>query len=57
MRNRRNFLPVLLLASLALGQTAFDAWCQPVFLAWDEIAVDFLGKMILIATMAGLAGQ
>ena len=54
MQKRRIFLPFLLLGCFALALTGFDEWRQPVFPPWDEIAVDFLDEIILIATMVGV---
>ena len=55
MQKRRIFLPIILLGCFALALTGFDEWRQPVLPPWDEIAVDFLDELMIIATMAGVA--
>ena len=55
MSKRRLFLPVIVIGFFALTLTAFDEWRQPMLPGWDEIAIDFLDELMIIAAMAGVA--
>ena len=55
MTKRRIFLPIIVIGVIALALTGFDEWRKPTLPAWDEIAVDVLDELMIIAAMAGVA--
>ena len=55
MVNTRLMFLIGLIAFVVLGLMAFDLAREPVFPPWQEVAIDLMEKLILLASMAAVA--